>query len=126
MNSRKLLHTLTLSNGLTVSIYDLTKVYFGDYHHVRLTIDCTFADSADEMAPGCPVKTEARLVTYSRTLAKMGVPSKDAESVKSALLNDFQLNSLPYISSPEFPGKMLQAELANKKLPVRKYAGSGS
>lgn len=126
MSSLKLLHTLKLSNGLTVSIYDLTKVYFGDYHHVKLSIDCSFDYIADELALDCPDNIELRLITYTRTLEKMGVPSRDTESVKNSLLNDFHLNALPYISSPEFPRKMIQSELANKKLPVRKYAGSGS
>lgn len=126
MNSRKLLQKLTLSNGLTVSIYDQTKVYFGDYHHVRVNIVCSFDVVADEMTLCCPDDFELHSISYTRTLTKMGVPSDDVESATNALLNDFHLNSLPYISSPEFPRKMIQSELANKKPPVRKYSGSGS
>lgn len=126
MNSQKLLHTLTLSNGLTVSIYDQTKVYFGDYHHVRVNIVCSIDAIADETALCWPDDFELHSISYTRTLAKMGVPSDDIESATNALLNDFNLNSLPYISSPEFPRKMIQSELANKKPTFRKYAGSGS
>jgi hypothetical protein len=126
LSSSKLLHTLKLSNGLTVSIYDQTKVYFGDYHHVRIIIVCSFNGTADNSVFCSPDDIELRSISYRRTLEKMGVQSKDIESVKKSLLNDFHKNSLPYISSQEFPKKMITSELANKKHPVRKYAGSGS
>lgn len=125
MSSNKLLNTLKLSNGLTVSIYDHTKVYFGDYHHVKVTIDCSFDTAAAAMALPCPDDIDLRSVIYSRTLEKMGVPSVDVDTVLKSLLHDFHLNSLPYISSQEFPKKLIKNELVKIKNPVRKYTGSG-
>lgn len=125
MSTPKLLHTLKLSNGLTVSIYDQTKVYFGDYHHVRVNIVCSFVDIADDLKLCCPDNIELRSISYKRTLEKMGVPSEDVECVTKALLNDFHLNALPYISSEEFPKKMLKNEQSKIKHPSRKYAGAG-
>ena len=108
-----------------VTIYDQTKVYFGDYHHVRLNIVCFFDDSAINTLPCCPDDINLRSISYKRTLDRMGVPSKDVQSVTNTLLNDFKLNSLPYISSNEFPKKLIHNEIANTKRPNRKFTGSG-
>jgi hypothetical protein len=40
----------------------------------------------------------------------MGVPSADVESTKNSLLKDFHQNALSYISSEEFPKKMIKNE----------------
>jgi len=60
LSSLRLLHTLKLPNGLTVTIYDHTKVYFGDYYHVRLNIVCSFEDSAIDSLPCCPDEINLR------------------------------------------------------------------
>ena len=125
MNSLRLLHTLQLNNGLIVTIYDQTKVYFGDYYHVRLNIVCLFDDSVINTLPSCPDIINLRSISYKRTLDRMGVPSNDVKSVTNALLNDFRLNSLPYIASNEFPKKLIHNEMANTKRPNRKFTGSG-
>lgn len=125
MNSPKLLHTLKLANGLTVSIYDQTNVYFGDYHHIRINVVCSCAATADDLSSSSPVMIEQRSIIYTRSLEKMGVPSEDVERVTKALLNDFHQNALPYISSEEFPKKIIKNELSKIKHSVRKYAGAG-
>lgn len=125
MSSDKFLNTLKLSNGLTVSIYDRTKIYFGDYHHVKIVIYCSFDTAAAAMALSCPDEIDLRSVSYSRTLEKMGVPSVDVDTVIKSLLHDFHLNSLPYISSQEFPKKLINTELIRRKGPARNYTGSG-
>jgi len=126
LGSLELLHTLNLSNGLLISIYDQTKVYFGDYHHVRVKIICTLDSAAFACKQFCPENVDLRSMSYTRTLEKMGVPSEDIESVKKTLLDDFDRNSLPYISSADFPKKMITNELRSQKSPVRKYQGTGS
>jgi len=115
-----------LANGLTLRVYDQTKVYFGDYHHVRLNIVCSLEADSVDIKLCCLEEFSEQPLSYSRTLGKMGVASKDVVRVKTSLLKDFQLNALPYIASPEFPQKMIECEIARKKLPVRKYSGSGS
>lgn len=122
----ELLHTLNLSNGLQVSIYDQTKVYFGDYYHVRVKVVCTLDCGGAAWKLHCPEDVSLQTVAYIRTLEKMGVASADVEHVKKSLLHDFDCNSLPYISSAGFPKKMIEKELRTKKLPVRKYQGTGS
>ena len=125
MGSLELLHMLNLSNGLLISIYDQTKVYFGDYHHVRVKIICTL-DSAAACKQFCPENVDLRSMSYTRTLERMGVPSEDIESVKKTLLDDFDRNSLSYISSADFPKKMITNELRAQNPPVRKYQRTGS
>ena len=120
------LHTVKLSNGVTVSFYDQTKVYFGDYHHVRIRINCSLDNAAVHLKQYCTEHIDFRSIAYNRTLEKMGVPSEDIESVTKALLNDFERNSMPYISTPDFPKKMINNEISCKKVSVRKYLGSGT
>ena len=125
MSFLRLLHTQKLHNGLIITIYDHSKVYFGDYHHVRINIVCSFDDSAINGLSCCPDEIDLRSILYTRTLGRMGVPSKDVESVTDSLLNDFRLNSLPYISSQEFPKKLIHNEVVNTKRSNKKYTGSG-
>ena len=125
MSTLKLIHTLSLSNGLTVSIYDHTKVYFGDYHHVRIKIVCALDGAAVDWKQYCPENIDLQSLAYTRTLGKMGVSSADIESVTKTLLNDFDHNSLPYISSADFPIKMINNQLSCKKSSVKNYLGSG-
>jgi len=126
LGSLKLIHTHTLANGLKVSIYDLTRVYFGDYHHVKLKIICSLDHDAADWQKHCPESVDLRSISYSRILEKMGVSSEEIDSVRKSLLSDFTRNSLPYIASADFPGKLIRNELSCKKSFVRKYQGSGS
>jgi hypothetical protein len=126
LGSQKLIHSLTLLNGLKVSIYDHTKVYFGDYHYVRVKIICSLDSTAVDWNQLFPECIDLQSISYTRTLGKMGVPSEDIESVTKTLLAHFDYNSLPYISAADFPTKMIKNELSCKKLSVRKYRGSGS
>jgi len=122
----KLIHAQTLANGLKVSIYDLTKVYFGDYHHVRLKINCSIDNDAVDWQQHYPEAFDPRSLSYSRILEKMGVPSVEIDSVIKSLLSDFDRNSLPYLASADFPGKLIRKEFSCKKSSGRKYQGSGS
>jgi len=125
LSSLRLLHTLKLPNGLTVTIYDHTKVYFGDYYHVKVDIVCSL-DILDNSVLGCPNDINPRSISYTRTLDRMGVSSKDVQTVTDTLINDFRLNSLQYISSQDFPEKLIHNEISNTKRPVMKYTGSRS
>ena len=125
MGALKLLHSLILSNGLSVSIYDSTKLYFGDYYHVRIKIICSLDAVVLEQSHFSPETISLGTRTYTRSLEKMGVPSENVESVKKSLLNDFDRNSLPYISSAGFPKKLIDKELRSQKFPDRNYTGTG-
>jgi hypothetical protein len=51
----------------------------------------------------------------------MAVPSASVEEVKGALIEDFRKNALPYLSSPDFPQKMLSRDASGKNGAKSKY-----
>lgn len=104
---------------MIISIHDRSKVYFGDYHHVRLTIEGFYGNAADESSGDL----EDHLPVYTRVLEKMGVPAAEVENVRQALLTDFRQNALPYIAAADFPDKMLKNKRSEKKCPFRRYEG---
>lgn len=126
MSTLKLLHVIKLINGLTVTIYDHTKVYFGDYHHVRVKIICFIDDVIADSSQLNFDSIDPRKIAYTRTLEKMGVPSIEIDMVINDLLKDFKVNSLPYLSSPDFPRKLAEKELFRNKTAAVKYQGSVS
>jgi len=126
LSALKLIHTQTLSNGLKISIHDLTRVYFGDYYHVRVKVVCSLDNDAVDWQQYFPECLDLRSISYSRIIEKMGVPSDEIESVTKSLLSEFDRNSLPYIASADFPKKLITNEHSCKKSFVRKYLGSGS
>jgi len=107
-----------LPNGLTVSIYDQTRRYFGDFYLVKLEIVCKVPVVADLFGENGEFN-EARLllgddVLYQRTVEQMGVPSTEIERVVNRLMADFETHSLPYFAAPAFPQKLICAELKKK------------
>ena len=121
MNNLNLFHPLKLSNGLILSICDQTRAYFGDYHLVKLEINFSLDDIVgDRKLSGADCSVLRRL-NYNCCLERMGVHSSAVASVKNVLLQDFETNSLPYMSAAEFPQRLLARELSVKKVPVRKF-----
>lgn len=106
---------IPLPNGLTVSFYDQTRRYFGDYYLVRLEIVCKVPVLAEYFTePGEYGEARSLLgdeVTYRRGVEQMGVPSTEIERVRDRLMADFEKHSLPYFSAPLFPRKVVGAEL---------------
>ena len=116
---------LSVPNGLTFSVVDQSRRYFGDFHHLKVLItgtiplDLIYFCNENQRA-------EAELMlgsglTYRRYVEKMGVPSEEVEPVLHELISNFEKHSLPYFNSPRFLQKLLQVELEKmqKKKPVR-------
>jgi hypothetical protein len=104
-----------LPNGLSVSVYGNTRRYFGDYFRVKVEIVCRipllaeyFADSEAYAAARAMLGND---VVYSRAEEQMGVPSGGIEKALDRLVENFIEHSLPYVSSAQFPGKVVHAEL---------------
>ncbi len=118
---------MVFSGSSIVRFYDRTTVYFGDYHRVRLEAICEFVDTdrlsleEDGIAGATSLNTPT---VYTRILEKMAVPSASLESVKTALIEDFRINTLPYLLSPEFPSKLLSMSILAKSVTARKYPAS--
>jgi hypothetical protein len=104
-----------LPNGLSVSVYNNTRRYFGDYFRVEVEIVCRipllaeyFIDR-DAFTSAC--SKLGHEIIYSRTEEQMGVPSADIEEALARLVENFIEHALPYVASAQFPGKVVHAEL---------------
>jgi len=128
LNSSASYYELIISGNSIVRFFDHSSIYFGDYHHVRLVARCEFElPGCQKVVPGGLVSEETRLnpAVYTRTLERMAVPSADVEDAKRVLIEDFRKNTLPYLSSPDFPSKMAFQNVPDKNIVHRKYqAGS--
>jgi len=111
---------MSLDNGLEIIIRDLSRVYFGDYHLVRLEITCRtgkgFATD-DDIGLSGDVPAEFR-----RIVEKMGVPSSEIEAARELLIQDFLSNSLAYLSAADFPVKLARSVSRQSKKIVRTFA----
>ncbi|WP_298269340.1 hypothetical protein [Geobacter sp.] len=121
-----------LENGLSLRIFDHTRHYFGDFHHVKLELTCEipilsahFAESADKEA-ACRLLGDA--VVYRRTVEQMGVPSAEVQSTVERLIGNFTHHALPYLSTPDFSRRFVRAEFERarkrKSRPIGYLPGS--
>jgi hypothetical protein len=106
---------LPLPNGLSISVFNNTRRYFGDYFRVSVEIVCRipllaeyFTDS-DEFAVACS-KLGSEVV-YTRNEEQMGVPSAGVGEALDRLVENFIDHSFPYVSSSQFPRKVVHAKL---------------
>ena len=106
----------SLANGVTISINDQTRQYYGDFYLVKLEVVCTVAVPDDDGS--APDILPEKSVTYRRFLEQMGVPSTELTRVKERLLSHFAIHSLSYLAAQNFPAKLVASELtkARKRL----------
>lgn len=119
----KVAREITLSNGLTVRFADSARRYFGDYHQVRLEVQCevTVAPGMfqDEAAYRDAVAKIGPTVAYRRVEEQMGVPTEGVEKCVERLVENFSATALRYFDTEEFPGKLVHSELAKALRPRR-------
>lgn len=119
MNSSAPYSEIILSGNIIVRFFDHSSIYYGDYHHVRLQARCEFelpdCQKARSVAPSS-AETSQDPAVYTRTLERMAVPSSFVEDVKGALIEDFIKNTLPYLSSPDFPVKLISRKAPGKSI----------
>jgi hypothetical protein len=115
VHSSGIYRQMVLDNGLEIVITDQSRVYFGDYHLVRLEIICRAGgDAAAAIAgPGAELR---------RVVERMGVPSAAVEAARESLVNDFLSTSLTYMSAPDFPAKLASTTLKQAKKVTPRYA----
>lgn len=104
---------IVLPDRSAVTVYDHSRVYFGDYYHVRLEVRCEFAP-LDPSGQG-------EAVVYQRFLERMAVPSAAVEDTRQALLEEFKQNALPYLSTPDFSAKCVAKSSAGQSLVKKRY-----
>lgn len=110
-----LLRDIPLANGLTVSIFDHTHRYYGDFYRVRLEFSCKAPLREAYFAEWHSFEEARRLlgevVTYRRIVEQMGVPSTEIERVREKLVQNFIDHSLPYFTADDFPEKLVHGEV---------------
>lgn len=106
MDDSRLIRNCDLGGGITATVHDGTRHYFGGYYHVQLYIAAEVPVTADlfasddEYADAC-----SRLggtVVFRRTLEKMAVPEEEITSVRTHLLENFENHLLPYLQRGTF------------------------
>ncbi len=118
MNTGEETEDLALSNGLHLTITDLTVPIAGDLYSVHLQVESSIPIRPEYMGvvPENLAQAFQRdcngMVAYRRDLKRQGVLRKDLARVKTELLGSFQQNSLPYLSDPSFPEKFVRQRLA--------------
>ncbi len=124
----ELAREIPLENGLTVSFYQHTHRYFGDYHRIKVEIICE-VPLLEEYFTCREEFAEARATlgdkaVFRRDLELMGVPSADVEQSIESVIANFSGHSLSYLASPLFPRKVVQAELSGPRRNMQKsYTG---
>ena len=110
-----MIREITLENGLVVRFFDHTRHYYGDFYLVKIGIVCEVPLCSAYFGELADMAEAQRLVgdsaVYRRAVEQMGVPSTAIATVTERLMDNFILHSLPYLSSPAFPGRFLKAEL---------------
>lgn len=125
----KVVQEISLANGLTVRFVDQTHRYYGDFYRVVLEVACDVPLRGEYFVDSDEFESAKKLVEeplrYRRHLEQMGVPSTEIGRVIDRLITNFSNHSLSYFSSPQFPRKMILAEM-RKKLDRQKHSFRGS
>jgi hypothetical protein len=105
-----LFRNIPLTNGLTIVVNDHTRLYYGEFYHVKLEVLCTVPLTDDMAAEAKGLFGDT--VSYRRYLEQMAVPFSETEQVKERLLAHFTAHSITYFSAENFPAKLVAAEMS--------------
>lgn len=112
---KKLIREIPLENGLTVSFYDATRRYFGDYHQVRIEIRCDVPLTGDLFPSGEELQRALKLLgptaSYVKNIEHQGIPTEAVEETVEKVIRHFSEHSLGYFTGDAFPKKLVQSEL---------------
>lgn len=121
----KLIETINLSNGLQLTIHDLSRRIAADTMKVELKfqviinlLESFFASPDEYLTVKNALGDE---LTYEHIRERSFVNKEDEEAVRFDLLDTFKNNSLTYLSSPDFSKKMALSLLKDIKINPFKY-----
>jgi hypothetical protein len=116
MSSERIIREYDLGGGITATLRDETRHYFGGYYHVRIEVGADVPLSAPAFADPKEYRDALRLlgerICFRRVLEKMAVPEADIAAVRQGLLDAFDTNVLSYLSRPDFPERFMRSEYA--------------
>ena len=121
------LKSCVMGSGITATVTDITRHYFGGYYHVRIQVHADVPVSAVSFdAVGDYEDAVVRLghsVPFSRILEKMAVPEVEIVPVRQQLLDAFDANVLPYLQRDDFASNFVRSEYQKKLKSVPHAAG---
>ena len=127
MKVEDIIKTCVLGGGVTATVTDITRHYFGGYYHVRVQISADVPVTAVSFVAACEYEDAVvRLghsVPFSRILEKMAVPEVEIESVRQQLLAAFDANVLPYLLRDDFASGFVRSEYQKKLKSLPQLAG---
>lgn len=119
MSIENVIKICTLGSGITATVKDLTRHYYGGYYHVRIQISADVPVTAAAFAAAAEydnaVVRLGQSVPFSRTLEKMAVPDTEIEDVRRQLLAAFDTNVLPYLQRDDFAPSFVRSEYQKKQ-----------
>jgi hypothetical protein len=111
-----------LENGLQILFADESNRYFGDYHRVciQITLSCdldelSVTNSADQAFRDNAIASLGKELKIIKRLERMGVPTAEVENVRHSMIEAFLENSATYLSRPEYPKSLVDAELKKRR-----------
>ncbi|MCF6238025.1 MAG: hypothetical protein L3J79_04295 [Candidatus Marinimicrobia bacterium] len=110
-----------LANGLQIIFSDESNRYFGDYHRICIaaTIVCDLNDllieNSDDVSFFRPaIEKLGEQLTVVKHFKRMGVATADVETVRTELIDSFLQHAGSYLSRPEYPLALVNAELKKR------------
>lgn len=115
------IRSCALGGGVTATVTDESRHYFGGYYHVRIQVRADIPVSEAAFSdPSCCRDAVRRLgptVRFSRILEKMAVPEGEIDAVRRHLLEAFDTNLLPYLMRDDFADSFVRSEYRNALKP---------
>jgi len=129
MTDEKLISTISLENGLSISFYDESKKIAGDRWQVNLTARIQILTDQVQFTRVDPEKRPEILqsvgeeIYYEKKLIRNFVAEKQKEEIVTALWNSFLQITRPYFSHRQFAERFLLKTYADS-LEKRKWVNS--
>lgn len=111
------IETIAISSGLSVTLLDQTRHYFGGYFHVKVLAYCDiplkpgyFGNNADYFQA---VEKMGSSIRFERVLEKMAVPESEINTVRSRLIQACHETTMTYLATSDFAARFVQLEYQN-------------
>ena len=124
--SESIIHREALDNGLELIFADRSNRYYGDFYQVKIDVLSTVRLSEPFlMESDLSEKEQFRaknrfgdILETHQELKRMGVAGPDVATVTKEMVQQFLDTSLPYMSTADFPARLLRQRLLER--PVLK------
>lgn len=118
MSEQSLLRDCSLSNGLQVTVKDVSRHYYGGYWQVCLEVSCLVPLEMGQF-PDPATEADARRflgaeIPFVRHLEKMAVHADELATVCQELLERFDRHLLPFLGKQLFPSRFIQSEFEKR------------